>query len=473
MSKWMGRKERIASIPQSYRLGPWLEAATMLRLIVACLVQWYVQKRGRLCLFPDTEVYWRLAQTIVHGTPYEISQWGIPHLALRTPGYPLFLAAFQAIFGDRVMPVRIAQAILGAASVWLTVGLVKALDLDRLQKGFRQDERRTNSEAERSAQPRFHRLPPIWWIAAGIAALEPYHASLSVLILSEALFAPLSLAALWGTAVVWRGDDRVRWRSFAGLAFGIGIAHGALILVRPSWALFVPLSLIAWLLIYGKTISQYWKRPLAGSILIVLGVIVVMAPWWVRNERAFGRFVPTAIWAGASLYDGLNPKADGSSNMDFLNDPDVWPLDEIDQDSELTRRAFAFATGSPRRVVELAIAKAGRYFSPWPNAEVASSAWVKIAGAIVTVPLYLLILYGAWDRRRDPRALFLTLGPILYFAIIHMIFVGSVRYRVAAEAPSFVLAAIGFDKLFRRFSGGSERSIEFRGGDAGVGGSNR
>ena len=471
MSKWIGRKERIAAIPRSYRLGPWLEAATMLRLIAACLVQWYVQKRGRLCLFPDTEVYWRLAQTIVHGTPYEISQWGIPHLALRTPGYPLFLAAFQALFGDRVMPVRIAQAILGAASVWLTVGLVRALDLGRPDARSRPAESIPEAGAERSSQMRLDGVPPIWWIAAGIAAFEPYHASLSVLILSESLFTPLLLAALWGTAVAWSGDDRVRRKSFAGLAFGIGVAHGALILIRPSWAPFVPISVIAWLFIYGKSIFQNFKRRLAGSTLLVLGVTVVMAPWWVRNEVVFGRFVPTAIWAGASLYDGLNPKADGSSNMDFLNDPEIWPLDEIDQDSELTRRAVAFAIGSPRRVFELAVAKAGRYFSPWPNAEVAASAGVKIAGAIITIPLYLLIVYGVWDRRRDPRTLFLTLGPLLYFAIIHMIFVGSVRYRVAASAPSFVLAAIGFNKLTRRVLDGSARSIDA--GDGGSGGLNR
>lgn len=473
MSKGIGRKERFAAIPRSYRLGPWLEAATMLRLIVACLVQMYVQKRGRLCLFPDTEVYWRLAQTIVHGTPYEISQWGIPHLALRTPGYPLFLAAFQAVFGDRVMPVRIAQAILGAASVWLTVGLVRALDLDRRQERSPDAESPSEAPAEQSSRMRLDGVPPIWWIAAGFAAIEPYHASLSVLILSEALFMPLLLAALWGTAVAWRGDDRVRWKSFAGLALGIGVAHGALVLIRPSWALFVPISLFAWLFMPRKSTCHYWKRMITGSTLIVLGVVVVMAPWWVRNERVFGRFVPTAIWAGASLYDGLNPKADGSSNMDFLNDPDIWPLDEIDQDSELTHRAVAFAIGSPRRVFELAVAKAGRYFSPWPNAEVASNIGVKIAGAIITIPLYLLIVYGVWDRRRDPRTLFLTLGPLLYFAIIHMIFVGSVRYRVAASAPSFVLAAIGFDKLTRSLLGGSARSIEAGDGGAGDGGLNR
>ena len=53
-----------------------------------------------------------------------------------------------------------------------------------------------------------------------------------------------------------------------------------------------------------------------------------MAPWWVRNARVYGRFVPTALWMGASLYDGLNPAATGASDMRFLDEPEIWPLDE-------------------------------------------------------------------------------------------------------------------------------------------------
>ena len=46
---------------------------------------------------------------------------------------------------------------------------------------------------------------------------------------------------------------------------------------------------------------------------MALGLVVVMAPWWVRNASIYGKFVPTAVWMGASLYDGLNPGPRGQA----------------------------------------------------------------------------------------------------------------------------------------------------------------
>jgi hypothetical protein len=92
-----------------------LEVALFLRVLAANAVEWYVQHRGipRVCVFPDAESYWSLARTIRAGTLYEIVEWGdIPHFALRTPGYPVFLAACQTVLGEHPLGVRLVQAAL-------------------------------------------------------------------------------------------------------------------------------------------------------------------------------------------------------------------------------------------------------------------------------------------------------------------------------------------------------------------------
>jgi hypothetical protein len=182
-------------------------------------------------------------------------------------------------------------------------------------------------------------------------------------------------------------------------------------------------------------------------MLWLLGVVTVMGPWWARNALVYGRFVPTALWLGASLYDGLNPGATGKSDMSFLHDPDVWPLDEQDQDAELSRRAVRFACENPGRALALAVVKLGRFWSPWPNAEGFGNWPFLVAGAAVGLPVFLLLAAGAWNRRRDPRIWVISAGPILYFCAVHLIFASSMRYRIPGEMPALALAGFGWVAL--------------------------
>lgn len=408
-----------------------VELGLMARVLAALAASWAASRRGDRWLFPDTDIYWRLGQALRLGEPYEVLQWGVPHFALRTPGYPLFLALCQLLFGDRAVPARLVQAALGALAVWIVYRLVRAV----------------TGDADRSPHPEEGGLERLWTpavIAAGLAAVEPYTVATSAMLLSEALFLPLMLLGLWGLAAAWDPSRRA-WR-WALPALGAGAAWGAAVLTKPSWALFPPMAAGAWLLCAGRGRRG---RALAGGLLVGLGLVLVMLPWWVRNEAIFGRFVPTALWSGASLYDGWNPEATGASDMTFLGDPAIRALHEEAQDAELTARARAFARENPRRALELAAIKAARYWSPWPNLEAVRAPWVAVAGAAVVVPLYLLALVGLWDRRRDARSLVLLAAPVLYFAAIHLVFVSSIRYRIPGFVPAFGLVGIGWSRLTR------------------------
>ena len=168
--------------------------------------------------------------------------------------------------------------------------------------------------------------------------------------------------------------------------------------------------------------------------------------------------MPTVLWVGASLYDGISPTADGSSDMRFVDEPDVRSLGEVEQDSEFRARSVAYAKGHPARVLTLAAVKFGRFWSPWPNADTLQAPGVALASALVTIPTFLLIGVGGLGPPPRPRGPGPSLGPVVYFCGLHLVFVSSIRYRIPGEVPALVLAALGcriaWDRLaFRGFAG--------------------
>ena len=409
------------------RRGPlgWLLAglgvALGLRVVAALVVTVYAARVGKPCVFGDTSIYVALANTINAGTTYQVDQWGVPHFALRTPGYPAFLAACFATFGPSLLAVRVVQAVLGVVVVALVGRLTGAI----------------GGGSDRSWQ-----TPA--GIALGLAAVEPFVVALAALVLSEAVFLPLMMAGLWGLARLW-ADPISTDRPASGLvAVLTGVAMGGAIMARPSWALFVPLILMVWIAATDRP-----RRTIAfrNAALVALATAVVMAPWWVRNGRVIGRFVPTALWVGASLYDGISPEADGSSDMQFVDDPEVRALGEVEQDRVFRERSLAFARHQPGRVLELALIKFGRFWSPWPNADTLRNPWIAVGSAVVTLPGFGLIALGVWDRRRDVRALALLAGPLVYFCGLHLVFVSSIRYRIPGLVPALGLAGFGLVRL--------------------------
>ncbi len=427
-----------------------LAIALGLRVLAAALVQWFVQRSGsaRVCLFPDAEYYWFLARTIRQGAPFDIIEWGnIHHYALRTPGYPLFLAVCQAILGEQPLAVRLVQAALGTSVVWLVYQLTRRLD--------------SPAELEPHSGRHCWTVP---LIAATLATVNPYYIVMSELILSEAVFVPLMLLTLWGFAVLWKpadgpacaGTHFAPWQD-ALTAIGTGATGGAALLTRPSWGLFLPGVVLVWV-VHGVRSRDVRLRRKAyqGAMLVVVGVVLTMGPWWARNARIYGRFVPTALWLGASLYDGLNPLATGASDMAFLADPALRSLGELGQNAVLTQRA-RFRTVEPETRARAGRNQVGSLLEPLAQRLGVS---LRSGGGCEHSPGRPVISPPgrcAWIRRHDLRAWVLLAGPVLYFCTIHLVFVSSIRYRIPGEPAALGLAAIGLRSIADRIGSSSRR----------------
>jgi hypothetical protein len=187
---------------------------------------------------------------------------------------------------------------------------------------------------------------------------------------------------------------------------------------------------------------------------MMAALAVTMSPWWIRNYRVTGHFVPTSLQVGASLYDGLSPHATGASNMQPVDEfikqyresaPREDAAPDADGEAALDRAlrdaSMKWTREHPAAVLRLALVKFVRMWNFVPNAAEFQSLRLRLVVACGYTPLLLLALWGAW--RWAPRGwpYGLCLLPAFYFTLLHMIFVASIRYRQPPMMALIVLAA--------------------------------
>jgi hypothetical protein len=413
----------------------WIILAVALLLRVGTAVglhRWLASRQQTFLIEGDAEGYWTLGERIAAGEEYSL--YTPPRFALRMPGFPALLALPIAIFENPLLPARLLLAGVGT----LGCGLVYVLG-------------------------RILFDGPIGTIAAALTAVAPVMVGFSPVILSETSFAVALVGSLIGMAwwvrcergyvgrignpsqtVLQSPEGRIDNPSF-GKAAAVGLVVGALVALasyfRPSWILAGPL--------FGAgaiVTSAHKGRAAVMAVCVIIGLVAALLPWGLRNQRVTGHFTLTTLWMGPSLYDGLNPQATGASDMEFFDRDDLMGqgMSEYEVDRHYRAKAWEFVRENPGRTLQLAFIKLWRYLSPVPNAEQFGGTGPALLIGPFFVVVVLLALRGWWVTRHDVWAWGLTLGPLLYFAAIHMLFVGSLRYRLPAEYPLMVLAAVGW-----------------------------
>lgn len=395
-----------------------LTVAFLLRIVAGWVLQYRLDHVWhRPFLIPgDAEGYWELAKNLVHHHRFEI--YDPPRQIMRMPGFPALLAACMSVFGENWMAFRVVLAAVGTAAC----GLVYVLGLQLFDR-------------------------PTALLAAALAAFSPVMIGFSELVLSETLFAATLLISV--IALVWYDGCRRAARPGSGVcwlqAAAAGVAIGLATYVRPSWLPVAGLAAVLALLASRGRRSAWIE---AG--LIVAGVTVALAPWAWRNYQVTGHVVVTTLWAGPSLYDGLHSQADGTSDMQFYEDDALMNrhgYSEYEMNRHYTRRAVNYAAAHPGRALELALTKLRLYWSPWPNSAQFSDWRLRAMAACWFSILMLPACIGWVSTWKRPGVWLPTVGPLLLFAAVHAVFVGSIRYRLPAEYPLCVLSAAGIQNL--------------------------
>jgi len=405
--------------------------------------QWWhglAEKENRLFRFGDSQSYWTLGKAIAKGEPYQYG--GEDGSVFRAPGYPLLLSTVAWLSPERyaVWIARIVGCTLGTLAVLFIMRIAYLLG-----------------------------GPWVSLSAGALSAVYPGAIGMSATILSEALFMPLMLLHLLLLQQAFQSSNRTNQiaQSMAKkpcmldgrLALLSGLLAGAAILTRPSWLLFPPLAAILHLMINRN------RDALAKCCWLAAGIILAMAPWWYRNYLVTDRFVLTTLQVGPSLYDGLHPGASGGSDegMAFVGTfaeslrkkeaQAIQPLNgtfEYRLNRSMQQAALQWAFANPKETAHLALKKFTKTWNIWPPAQELSSIWVRFSETIGCFSILGLAILGSWAYRNHWHNFYLYFLPIPYFTLLHMVFVGSVRYRQPAIMAISVLAGMGIMWILQR-----------------------
>jgi 4-amino-4-deoxy-L-arabinose transferase-like glycosyltransferase len=373
----------------------------------------------------DPVDYQRHAVSLVREGRYPPAAVGRPGgpTAFRPPGYPYALAAVYELAGVHLRAARVANALLGGLSVALVLGIARAL----------WDPRRA-------------------LVAGGLAAVYPPLVLMSGALLAENLFVPLVLAATLAVLRARGSSHPIRW------AVAAGALASCAALTRTN-GIVILLPLLAGLLLAGR---PGWRpRALAAGAAVVAAVLVLV-PWTIRNERAFGAFVPVSTQSGFAISGEYNPVAATrgptqaafrlSQDVPAFRDLFVPPrLDELELDRRLRTRGTAYARHHVRYVAEAVRLNGLRMGESGGDPSFTAGFDAERNATSHTRPLWrfgfwilLALCLLALARRAGRSALrevpvWVWAVPLLLLATTVPI-VGNPRYRVAVD-PFLVLVA--------------------------------
>ncbi len=273
-------------------------------------------------------------------------------------------------------------------------------------------------------------------IAAALAAVYPILITADGALMAESLFGLLVAGALL-----------LGYRLFDSPSLGLAVAIGALVgvaaLTRGEALLLLPLIFLPTL-----------RRPggLRTALVAGLAMVVVLAPWTIRNFVVFDRPVLVSTDAGAVIggancettYYGENI---GGWNI-FCDRP--WPgHNEAEETSRQFRDGVSYAADNPLRlpvVAAVRLARAWSFFLPWQT-NPGRSELVQNIGVVMYFLLLPLGVAGFFILRRRGVSTWLVMVPVLQVCIMAVLIYGFLRFRHPAEISLVVLAGVTLDRL--------------------------
>ncbi|HEY1355622.1 MAG TPA: glycosyltransferase family 39 protein [Solirubrobacterales bacterium] len=247
----------------------------------------------------DAVAYSRIAANLDRGEGFTVGETATQPSTNYSPGLPLLVSIiYRASDGVHERLARVILALIAALAVPLTFLIGRRLS-----------------------------GPTAGLIGAAAVAVYPALLEYGGMLMSEPLATTLLAGAV--LAMLWAGDgDRLRrW----GLP---GALLGALALTRPEY---LGVAIVLAAVVFARGIGAEWRRSLGQAAVLVLGVVLVVLPWTVRNVVLLDRLIPISTGGGQVLFAG--------SYMPSGGDPERVGREVLERHPGLTARLAAEYVG--------------------------------------------------------------------------------------------------------------------------------
>jgi 4-amino-4-deoxy-L-arabinose transferase-like glycosyltransferase len=356
--------------------------------------------------FDDSVFYHNVAISLSKGAGFTNPFTSLP-TAQWPPGYPFFLGGIYSVFGPTLAGARLANVVLGAA----TVALLYILALRLFDK--------------RTAL-----------LAALLLAVFPGQVFFVSLVWSETLFTFAFVLALLLIVMVLQGGDRQRpwWLLGAGLIFG------AAALIRGQGLLLPLIAVITW-----GVLGQRWAQALRWTGVTVALMAVLILPWSIRNYVVLDSPVFISSSFGSNFYQGHNKKGwEGTEQLVAEYGPLTTPGAEVKIGNIGLRKGLQFLVTHPLEEIRMTGLKIrDLYRDDYISLDLIEGYGTKrimgeglrrsldhLANGFYFLVLGASVLSVVYCRREDRAKLFFpilvvglwTLGSIAFFAIVRFHF---------------------------------------------------
>lgn len=263
--------------------------AIILILALGLRLRVFSKEMNNMSLSYDPKNYWEMSHRMVDEGVYHYSyedDVNEPNARV-TPGYPIFLATVYKVIGDKYLQITVVRLLqIGMSTLSVLLGFLF------VKKGFKND------------------LMAL--LTALFMAIYPTYALSPVMLLTETL-ALFTMLLYFYLALIAFETGKMWINIITGIAFGVHV------LVRPA---LLPLFIFPFIfcLLSSKSSqklsdSHTLAKPKGARLRTLssiftfqlIGLLIVMLPWWIRNVVILDQLILTAQGSGNPFLAGTYP----------------------------------------------------------------------------------------------------------------------------------------------------------------------